>query len=146
MPRVQEEIRIRAPRDVVWTTVHDEALDSPRWSPTLTAVEEIEGEPGEGWRLRYRLRIPGGRSAAIELVHTAWEPPRRCAGSIVEGPVGGDWEWRYRERAGVTTVVYTMELRVGGVLRLAGGVFADQYAKGIRENLEGLKRLIEEGD
>jgi hypothetical protein len=38
-----------------------------------------------------------------------------------------------------------MDYEMGGFLRFAGGLLAGQYAAGIRQNMERLKKYVESG-
>jgi hypothetical protein len=38
-----------------------------------------------------------------------------------------------------------MDYELGGLLRFAGGLLSRQYAEGIRQNMERLKKYIESG-
>lgn len=146
MATVKESISIAAPAQRIFAVVHDEAMDSMRWTRDLTKVEELSGSPGPGWKLRYHLTVAGVGAVQIDLDHTVWKPPTHCAGVVVAGPIkGSTWEWRYRESGKRTQVTYAMELRGGGVLRFAGGVIAQAYSKAMKSNLESLRDCIEGG-
>jgi hypothetical protein len=72
--------------------------------------------------------------------------PKRCAGKFVRGPLKGTWAYTYTEKKdGITHVVYEMDYALGGLLRFAGGLMSTQYAEGIRQNMNGLKKYIESG-
>jgi Polyketide cyclase / dehydrase and lipid transport len=144
MTRLREEVNIAAPASEVWQAVHVDLENVPRWAHYLRRAEALQGRPGPNWRVRYDLELPGGFSAALVLLHTVWEPPRRCAGRFDGGPLQGDWAYDYSEQAGVTHLVYEMDYQLGGVMRFAGGMLKGQYAEGIRQAMASLKGYLEE--
>ena len=144
MTRIREEITIHAPASAVWEAVHTDLENVPRWAGYLRRAESVQGRPGPGWRVRYDLELPGGFAASLTLLHTVWEPYRRCAGRFVEGPLQGDWSYIYQESKGATELVYEMDSQLGGLLRFAGGMMKNQYAEGIRQGMSRLKEYLEE--
>jgi uncharacterized membrane protein len=143
MTRIREEITIRAPASAVWEAVHIDLENVPRWAGYLRRAESVEGRPGPNWKVRYDLELPGGFAASLTLLHTVWEPFRRCAGRFVEGPLQGDWSYTYDESRASTRLVYEMDYRLGGLLRFAGGMMKNQYADGIRQGMSALKAHVE---
>ncbi len=144
MSTIQEEVTIKAPAGSVWTVVHEEMENWPLWSTHLRSAEVVGGgKPRKGSRLRYAFMLPGGKEIGIEMLQTVFERPVRCAGEVVKGPISGTWSWDYRESRGKTRLRYTMEMKLGGVLRLAGGVITDQYAKSMQDTLLALKEYVE---
>jgi uncharacterized membrane protein len=143
MTRIREEVTIHAPAAAVWETVHTDLENVPRWAGYVRRAESVQGRPGPNWRVRYDLELPGGFTVTLTLLHTVWEPYRRCAGSFVDSPLHGDWSYQYEERAGATHLVYEMDYQLGGVMRFAGGMLKNQYAEGIRQGMSELKRYVE---
>src|SRR5258708_5840321 len=75
-----------------------------------------------------------------------WNKPKKCAGRFVKGPLNGTWAYTYTERKdGSTRLVYDMDYELGGLLRFAAGLLGPQYAAGIHQNPEALKRYVEAG-
>jgi uncharacterized membrane protein len=145
MARLRESILIAAPAERVWEAVHEDVRNFPRWTTNVRLVEAVTKPPaGEGTVYRYWLETPIGEQV-LELEHTEWRKPRRCAGEYVRGPVDGTWSYTYAERSGRTRVTYESEYRLTGVLRFATGAFAPHYAAGVRQNLESLKAYLEAG-
>ena len=83
MTRIREEITIRAPASAVWEAVHTDLENVPRWAGYLRRAESVQGRPGPNWKVRYDLELPGGFAASLTLLHTVWEPFRRCAGRFI---------------------------------------------------------------
>jgi uncharacterized membrane protein len=145
--KVREAIDIAAPAARVWAVVQEDAENAPRWSSNLSRVEQLDdGPPGTGTRYRYHLHLPGGLTATLEVQQTHYAKPRRCSGKFIGGPLKGTWSYVYAEhKDGSTHLVYEMDYELGGLLRLAGGLLARQYAEGIRHNMDALKKYVESG-
>ena len=147
MTRIRESVDIKAPASRVWAVVQEDAEHSPRWSPNLAKVEQLDdGPPGKGTRYRFHLDLPGGLKETLEVEQTLYLKPKRCAGKFTRGPLKGTWSYTYTERKdGSTHVVYEMDYELGGLLRFAGGLMSRQYAQGIRDNMTRLKKYVESG-
>jgi hypothetical protein len=144
MARIREAVSIAAPAGDVWRVVHIELDDMPRWAGYVSRAEYLDGgEPGAGSRIRYELALPGGGPPLI-LQQTVWEPPARCEGLFVEGPVLGSWAYRYREQDLATELVYEAEYEMAGVLRFVGRMLQGRYEQGVRDALRHLKRYVED--
>ena len=126
--------------------VHEDVSKIHLWTPQLRHAEVIGGgKLRKGSVLRYTLALPGGKDIDVEMVHNVFDRPVTCSGEIVKGPVSGAWAWEYRALKAGTRVAYSTDLKVGGLLRLAGGMIAEQYAKAMRETLQCLKEYVEGG-
>ncbi len=147
MAKLRESVDIEAPPSRVWAVVAEDVEHAPKWTTNMDRVEKLDdGPPGKGTRYRYHLSLPGGHKEKIEVEQTVWTRPKRCAGDFVKGPVKGKWSYTYAERKGGSTrLTYEMDFELGGMLRFATGLFNKQYAEGIRDNLERLKKYIESG-
>jgi uncharacterized membrane protein len=145
--KIRESIEINAPASRVWAVVQEDVEHAPRWSSNLVKTEKLdEGPPGKGTRYRYHLDLPGGFKATLEVEQTVYTKPKKCAGKFIRGPLKGTWSYTYTERKdGSTHVVYEMDYELGGFLRFAGGLLSTQYADGIRQNMDALKKYIESG-
>jgi uncharacterized protein YndB with AHSA1/START domain len=146
MTRIREEVTIRAPAAAVWNAVHVDLENLPRWAGYVKRAEALDGRPGKNWRVRYHLQLSGGFDGSLTLLHTVWDPPRRCAGRFEGGPLHGEWTYTYSEQAGSTRLAYEMDYQLAGLLRFAGGMLSGQYAEGIRKAMASLKSYLEEGD
>jgi uncharacterized membrane protein len=144
---MRETVDIKAPASRVWAVVQEDAVHAPKWSSNVAKIEMLDdGPPGKGTRYRYHLDLPGGLKEKLEVEQTVYTKPKRCAGKFIRGPLKGTWSYTYSEnKAGVTHVVYEMDYELGGLLRFAGGLLAGQYAAGIRQNMEALKKYVESG-
>ncbi len=147
MTKVREAVEIEAPAARVWAVVQEDAKNAPRWSSNMAKVEQLDDDPpGKGTRYRYHLKLPAGYKAELEVEQTSYVKPKHCNGKFVKGPLKGTWSYTYTEhKDGSTRLVYEMDYELGGLLRLAGGMLARQYAEGIRHNMGALKKYVESG-
>lgn len=147
MSKVREVVEIDAPAARVWAVVQEDAEHAPRWSSNMARVEQLDDGPtGKGTRYRYHLDLPGGFKETLEVEQTSYVKPKHCHGKFIKGPLKGTFSYTYSERRdGSTRLVYEMDYELGGLLRLAGGLLARQYAEGIRHNMAALKKYIESG-
>jgi uncharacterized membrane protein len=144
--RIREEVEIEAPLETVWTVVHEDLKNAPRWTGNLERAELLnDGPPGKGSEIRYHLKLPGGHRVQLDVLQTTYNKPKRVAGHFTKGPLEGEWSYAYAERDGVTRLIYEMDYQLGGMMRFVGGAFRNAYAAGIRDNMRSLKRYIESG-
>jgi uncharacterized membrane protein len=144
MTKIREEVSIEAPVERVWAVVHEDLKNAPKWSATLQKATLLDGPPGKGSRIRYDLKLPAWKGS-IEVEIKTWTPSRKCAGDFSDGPLEGEWSYTYSPRGGATKLVYEMDYKLRGMLRLLGGALAGQYAAGIRSQMAALKKYVESG-
>jgi uncharacterized membrane protein len=144
--RIHEAVDIDAPVERVWVVVAEDVKNAPRWSTNLDKIEKLDdGPPGRGTRYRYHLDV-GGQMVTLEVEQDVFNKPKKCAGRFVKGPLKGTWTYTYSQRKdGSTHLVYDMDFELTGLLRFATGVLGPQYAAGIRQNMERLKKYVESG-
>ena len=147
MNKIRETVTIKAPAERVWAVVQEDVVHAPRWTTNLEKVEKLDtGPPRVGTRYRYHLDLPGGIKERLEVRQDVYSKPKKCAGKFIAGPLKGTWAYTYTQRKdGSTRLVYDMDYEMGGFLRFAGGLLAGQYASGIRNNMERLKKYVESG-
>jgi uncharacterized membrane protein len=144
--RIEESIRIAAPREDVWRYVsaperYSEFMAGSIWEP-------VEGEPTTGLRARAAVAIEvrsidlGG---VVEVVE--WDPPHELAWTNITG-IDQRGRWILRRRGDDTT---DATLRVsyqvpGGVLALIASRMGQPLIRGdIRRSLDALKEVVEGG-
>lgn len=144
---IRESVDIEAPPERVWSVVAEDVRNAHKWSTNLEKIEKLDaGPPGKGTRYRYHLSLPGGQTAQLEVEQDVWNRPKKCAGRFVKGPLKGKWSYAYAgKKDGTTKLTYEMDYELAGLLRFAGGLLGPQYAAGIRENLQRLKKYVEAG-
>lgn len=147
MAVIRESVDIDAPPERVWAVVAEDVKNAPKWTTNLERVEKLDdGPPGRGTRYRYHLSLPGGHKARLEVEQDVWSKPKKCAGRFIDGPVKGTWAYTYsRKKDGTVKLTYEMDYGLTGLLRFAAGLLGPQYAAGIRENMQRLKKYIESG-
>ena len=147
MARIRESIDIDAPRERVWAVVAEDVKNAPKWTVYLEKVEKLnDGPTGKGTRYRYHLSLPGGHKAQQEVEQDVYEKAKKCAGRFIKGPLKGAWSYTYTaKKDGTTRLVYEMDYEMTGLLRFAGGLLGPQYAAGIKENMQALKKYVESG-
>ena len=146
MTRITETVDIDAPATLVWAVVQEDVVNVPKWATNMEKIDKLDdGPPRKGTRYRYHLLLPGGHKATLEVEQDVYTKPKHCAGRFIKGPLKGTWSYTYTEKKDSTHVVYEMDYELGGLLRLAGGLLAAQYAGGIRDNMKRLKKYVESG-
>jgi uncharacterized membrane protein len=146
MTKIRETVNIGAPPTRVWAVVQEDVVNAPKWTTNLVKVDKLDdGPPRKGTRYRYHLDLPGGLKETLDVQQTTFTKPKHCSGLFIRGPLKGTWSYTYTERQDGTHVVYEMDYQLSGLLRLAGGLLARQYAEGIRQNMVRLKEYIESG-
>ena len=146
MGKIIHEIEIDAPADEVWHAVHGDIPNVPKWSSSLRKTEVVGGGAArKGSKLQYEVAITGGRTITLELRIDEMKKPRRCAGEIIDGPIGGTWSWTYSSDGDTTRVVYESELKVGGMLRFLKPVIEKDVNEGTKRDLADLKSYVESG-
>ena len=136
---------IDAPAARVWAVVHEDLKNASKWTSNLKRAELVDAKtPGKGTHVRYDLELPGW-NGSLEVVQSTWTPGKKVAGSFTDGPLKGTWSYSYREKDGQTRLIYEMDYELGGVLRFLGGALRGQYAEGIRQTMQSLKKYVESG-
>lgn len=146
MARLRESVDIDASPERVWAVVAEDVTNAPRWTSYLERAEKLdEGAPGKGTRYRYHLDLAGHKER-LEVQQSVFNKPKKCSGTFIKGPLKGTWGYTYAARPdGSTRLTYEMDYELTGLLRFAGGLLGPQYAAGIRQNMQSLKRYIESG-
>jgi uncharacterized membrane protein len=143
--RVEESIRIAAPREEVWPYVseperYSNFMVGSRWDP-------VPGEPVRGLRARFEICIEVGSTdlgGTVEVIE--WDPPHELSWTNITG-IDQRGRWILRDRNGRTDATIRVSYQVpGGILAL----IASQLGKPIirrdlRQSLAALKDLIEVG-
>jgi uncharacterized membrane protein len=145
--KIREHVDIDATAERVWAVVAEDVKNAPKWTTHLEKAEKLDaGPPGKGTRYRYHLSLPGGHKVTLEVEQDVYSKPRKCAGRFVKGPLKGTWAYTYTQRKdGSTRLVYEMDYEFGGLMRFAAGLLGPQYAAGIHDNMESLKKYVESG-
>jgi len=143
--RVDESIRIAAPREEVWGLVshperYSEFMVGSTWEP-------VPGEPVTGLRARSEICIqigPTDLGGTVEVVE--WDPPHELAWTNITG-IDHRGRWILRERNGHTDATMRVSYQVpGGFLAvIASRLGAPILRRDVRQSLAALKDLVEGG-
>ena len=141
MFRYRRSIDIERPPDEVFAFVTD--LDNlARWQPTVREVR-WDGELHAGGEFEETRELLG-RRARSRLEVVALEPGREFSIRVVEGPVPLTVRHLLEPAANGTRLTLEAEGEAGGLLRLAAPIAERAAARQASQDLERLKRLIEE--
>jgi uncharacterized protein YndB with AHSA1/START domain len=136
MSRSAASIEIAAPAAEVfpWLVESERRL---QWVDGLVASEELGGG-----RYGETLEAAGRRvDVTSEIVDR--DEPRRLEVRSEGGGVTALIAHRLEESDGATTVTSSLELKLSGLLRFAGGLAASQAQRSLEASLARLKQLLE---
>jgi uncharacterized membrane protein len=141
--RVEERIRIDAPRQEVWSFVSEpERYSEFMVGSTWTTVN---GDPASGPRSRAQIEIRVGSidlGGTVEVVE--WDPPHELAWTNITG-IDQRGRWILRDRGDHTDVTMRLSYQVpGGFLALvASQLGRPLIQRDIRQSLEALREAVE---
>jgi uncharacterized membrane protein len=143
--RVEESIRIAAPREEVWPYVseperYSNFMVGSRWDP-------VPGEPVSGLRARFEICIEVGSTdlgGTVEVIE--WDPPHELSWTNITG-IDQRGRWILRDRNGRTDATIRVSYQVpGGILALVASQLGKPIIRrDLRQSLAALKDLIEGG-
>lgn len=141
MFRYRRTIEIARPPEDVFAYITD--VDNlSRWQPTVREVR-WDGELAPGSEFEETRELLG-RRARSKLEVTVLAHPREFAIRIVEGPVPLTVRHLLEPTAGGTLLTLEAEGEAGGLMRLAAPIAERAAARQAGQDLERLKRLVEE--
>ncbi len=136
MARSQASVELTRPADEVfpWLLDPDRRL---RWVSGLVSSQPL----GDG---RYRETLEqAGRRMDVTSSVVALEEPRRLAVRTEGRGVTAHIEHRLEQRGDGTRLTSTLDVQLGGLLRLAGGVATARAQRSLERSLARLKELLE---
>jgi uncharacterized membrane protein len=142
--RVERELVINAPRDVIW----DYITDPGNYTTFFSGMTrwDVEGRKRRGLGARYRILMRVGSAEVGGLVEVVeFEAPGDMAWTSVMG-LDQRGRWRLRERGpNRTSVVYRMSYQApGGLIGwVTDQISAPVVRNYVRHTLDNLKRHIE---
>src|SRR3954451_15250129 len=145
--RVEEEITIAAPPDVVWDII----TDPDCYTRTLVGITrfEVEGRKQRGLGARYSMRMHVGSAEIGGLIEVVeFDTPRDMAWTSITG-LDHRGRWRLREQEdGSTKVTFRLSYQSPGTLlgTIADYVSSPMVDNNLRESLVRLKAEIEGED
>jgi uncharacterized membrane protein len=142
--RVERELVINAPREVVWDYITDPANYTLFFSGITRW--EVEGRKRRGFGARYRMLMQVGSAEVGGLVEIVeWDEPGDMAWTSVMG-VDQRGRWRLRDRGPQrTSVMFRLSYHApGGLLGwLSDQLSAPMVRNNVHHTLQNLKRHIE---
>jgi uncharacterized membrane protein len=116
----------------------------PLWNYAISETRQLGSGPvAVGTRYTQTRTIPS--PAVEEFEVTALDPDRWIAINGALGPFHGDVTYALEASGGSTTLTNTMVLHPTGALRLVAGLAGPGVRRAVAENLQVLKRLLEQG-
>ncbi len=141
MTTLNERIETTLPIEAAFAYIADFA-NSQEWDPGVETAERIDQGP-VGLGARYRLGVHlGGRVAPMEYRTSIFEPPSRVVLVGSGSGVSAVDEIRFERTGTGTTIHYTADIRLGGLLRLAQPFLGGAFANVARKAAAGMRRTL----
>jgi hypothetical protein len=143
MIRHQVNLQINRPVEEVFAFLTN-AANHAKWD--ALSVEMEPQEPGD-WHqgLKFReVRKLGGRDTEVYSQLAVFDLNRRMELQSLTGPYFHG-TWIFEPKANGTQLLYTAEMKMGGVMRLLEPLIAGGFRKQLEENFANLKRVLERG-
>jgi hypothetical protein len=141
MLKVKNSVRINRPLDEVFAFVIAEG-NYIKWQSGVTEV--IEGGPRNTVGSQFtEVRKFMGQEMRTTLELTAFEPNAKWAAKVVKGPVPYEVTVTYEAADGGTMMTTRVDGEPKGFFKLAEGLVASQLEKGLAEDGQKLKELLE---
>jgi uncharacterized protein YndB with AHSA1/START domain len=114
----------------------------PAWQGTAAVEQLTAGPVAVGTRFRETHERMGRRLESVTEV-TAYEPDRRFAVRVAEGPVPIDGDWRFAPADGGTRIDFSASVQLSGAMRVLRQLIARAVRRQMRRDHERLKQLLE---
>jgi hypothetical protein len=142
MARIEGEITIGRPVDVVFDYVADQT-NEPHYNPAMVRAEkETTGPIGTGTRFRSAVRS-AGRTAEMLIETTAYDRPRRLSSTTTMEQMDIDYTLAFEPVAEGTRMRWSGEAQPKGGLRLLGPLVTWIGRRQERRIWSSLKRHLE---
>ena len=116
----------------------------PRWNYAITSTRQVTPGPvGLGSSFRQLRSVPTTSEESFEV--TVWEPDRRLAITGDFGPFSGTLTYELEAVGSATVVVNRAQLSPRGLVGVVAGLAGSRVRAAVAENLEVLRRGLEEG-
>ena len=143
MPIIRQRIQTTLPVDDAFSFVADFA-NSAIWDPGTVTSKRIDAGPvGEGARYQLGVKI-GGRTAPMEYRITTFDPPRRVVLRGEGSNVTAVDDIRFEGSPTGTTIDYTADIRLTGLLRLVQPFAGRAFAAIGRDAAAGMEKTLAE--
>jgi carbon monoxide dehydrogenase subunit G len=140
--KITEHIETPLAPEAAFAFIADFA-NAMHWDPGTVTSERIDDGPvGLGARYRLGVRL-GARVAPMEYRISTFQPPHRVV-LVGEGSgVSAVDDIRFEPSGSGTRIVYSADIRLGGVLRLVQPFLGRAFAKLGRDALAGMQRALD---
>ncbi len=143
MARIEGEILINRPVDVVFDFVADER-NEPRFNPQMRRVEQISAGPiGLGTQFRAET-VSGGRTVEMVIEFTAFERPRRLTSHTRMSSMDIRGTLTFEPVPDGTLMRWRWEMEPHGLLKLMGPMITRMGRRQEETIWASLKRHLEE--
>lgn len=142
MARVEGEITIARPVEVVFDYVADQT-NEPQYNPNMVRAEkETAGPVGKGTRFRSAVRS-GGRTAEMLIVNTGYDRPRLLASTTTMKQMDIEYTLKFEPVTEGTRMRWSGDVRPKGGLRLLGPLVTYMGSRQERRIWSSLKSHLE---
>lgn len=119
MARIEGEITISRPVDVVFDYVADQT-NEPQYNSSMVRAEKVSAGPiGEGTKFRSGVRS-AGRTAEMLIEFTDYDRPRLLASTATMKQADIEYVLRFEPVAAGTRMMWSGQVRPKGAFRLLG--------------------------
>jgi uncharacterized membrane protein len=139
----QTDVRIERPLEEVFAYLSD-LRNFPAWNSAVQSVRPTSpGASGVGSSYAMERRLPAGR-AVNELEIVAREPPGEFAIRTTAGPTPFLYRYRLAAQDGRTVVHLDAEVELPGVASFLPQLARRAVKRGVDDNLETLRGILEQ--
>jgi carbon monoxide dehydrogenase subunit G len=143
MAILREQINTALPLDRAFAFVADFAT-AEQWDPGVaTSVRSDTGPVGVGARYRLEVRMRG-KVSPMEYVITTFEPSRRVVLTGTGSGVEAVDDIRFAATETGTRIDYVADIRLTGLMRLAGPFAGGAFEKIARDARDGMQRTLDQ--
>jgi uncharacterized membrane protein len=142
MIKVEQSVVINRPVADVFAYATNPA-NEPKWQDgVVEAGISLGNEMAVGAEITETRKFMG-RDMVSRLTVTEYEPNKKFAGRVTEGPVPFEVTETFEEMDGGTKVTVHIEGEPGGFFKLAGGMVQKQLESQTAADFERLKKILE---
>ena len=142
MAKIEGQITIRRPAEVVFDYVADQT-NEPQYNPSMVRAEkETSGPIGKGTRFRSAVRS-GGRTAEMLIENTGYDRPRLLASTTTMRQMDIAYTLKFEPVADGTRMRWSGDVRPKGGLRLLGPLVTWMGTRQEQRIWSSLKRHLE---
>jgi uncharacterized protein YndB with AHSA1/START domain len=143
MITVDHEVLIRVSPAEVFEFVTNAENDNT-WVGLALSAKRLSSAPiGRGTRFHQTGAILGVRIPVVWEI-TEFEPSKRMRGETVSGPAKFWGEYIFQEAPSGTRVRKMGKIQFGGLFRMAEPLLAGIFQETLEQDMENLKRLLEQ--